>query len=238
MESGIEESQVNLVLAQAAQVGASKKPPGVGEVLVVVLLDKIGTVGGVSNVTVRGVPEDVFAFRSSAKIIEGRAAKPGTDEVVVGAGIRGRFKGLELGQSFEIKKNRPVKVVGVFSDDGSSFESEVWADVHTARTAFGREGYVSSIRVRLDCREQVRRVQGARRAGPPARSQRAARGRLLREAVRDDRRFPHHHGDHDRRALLDRRDDRRDDHDERAGREPAARDRHAARARLLAHAAS
>jgi putative ABC transport system permease protein len=150
MESGIEESQVNLVLAQAAQVGASKKPPGVGEVLVVVLLDKVGTNGGVSNVTVRGVPDDVFAFRNTAKIVEGRAASPGTDEVVVGAGIRGRFRGLDLGQTFEIKKNRPVKVVGVFSDDGSSFDSEVWCDLHTARTAFGREGYVSSIRIRLD----------------------------------------------------------------------------------------
>ena len=149
MESGIEENQVNLVLAQAAQVGASKKPPGVGEVLVVILMDKLGTTG-VSNVTVRGVPEDVFEFRTSAKIVEGRAAKPGSDEVVVGSGIRGRFKGLELGQSFDIKKTRPVKGVGVFADDGSSFESEVWADIHTARTAFGREGYVSSVRVRLD----------------------------------------------------------------------------------------
>jgi putative ABC transport system permease protein len=150
MESGIEENQVNLVLAQAAQVGASKRPPGVGEVLIVILMDKLGTANGVSNVTVRGVPEDVFDFRNTAKIVEGRQAKPGSDEVVVGSGIRGRFRGLELGQSFEIKKNRPVKVVGVFSDDGSSFESEVWADIHTVRTAFGREGYVSSIRVRLD----------------------------------------------------------------------------------------
>jgi putative ABC transport system permease protein len=149
MESGIEENQVNLVIAQAAQIGASKKPPGIGEVLVVILMDKLGT-SGVSNVTVRGVPEDVFEFRSTAKIIEGRAAKPGTDEVVVGAGIRGRFKGLELNDSFDIKKNRPVKVVGVFSDGGSSFDSEVWADIHTVRTAFGREGYVSSVRVRLD----------------------------------------------------------------------------------------
>ncbi|MDB5216671.1 MAG: putative secreted protein [Myxococcaceae bacterium] len=149
MESGIEENQVNLVLAQAAQIGASKKPAGVGEVLVVILMDKLGT-NGVSNVTVRGVPEDVFDFRNSAKIIEGRPAKPGSDEVVVGSGIRGRFRGLELGQTFEIKKNRPVKVVGVFADGASSFESEVWADIHTVRTAFGREGYVSSIRVRLD----------------------------------------------------------------------------------------
>ncbi len=149
MESGIEENQVNLVLAQAAQIGASKKPPGVGEILVVILMDKLGT-NGVSNVTVRGVPEDVFEFRNSAKIIEGRAARPGTDEVVVGSGIRGRFKGLEIGQSFDLKKNRSAKVVGVFADDGSSFESEVWADIHTVRTAFGREGYVSSVRVRLD----------------------------------------------------------------------------------------
>lgn len=149
MESGIEEQQVNLVLAQAQQVGASKVPPGIGEVLVVIIMDKLGTTG-VSNVTVRGVTEDVFAFRPTAKIVEGRAAKPGADEVVVGSGINGRFKGLAIGQSFELKKNRPVKVVGVFADDGSSFESEVWADINNVRTAFGREGNVSSIRVRLD----------------------------------------------------------------------------------------
>ena len=149
MESGIEEQQVNLVLAQAQQVGASKEPPGVGEVLVVILLDKLGT-SGVSNVTVRGVTERAFDFRRTVKITEGRAAKPGTDEVVVGAGITSRFKGLGIGQSFELKKNRPVKVVGVFADDGSSFESEVWADINSVRTAFGREETVSSIRVRLD----------------------------------------------------------------------------------------
>ncbi len=149
MSSGIEEQQVNLVIAQAEQVGASKKPAGVGELLVVILLDKTGT-EGVSNVTVRGVPEQTLAFRPTAKIVEGRAPKPGSDEVLVGAGIRGRFKGLGIGEKFELKKNRPVTVVGIFSDGGSSFESEVWADLHTVRTAFGREGYVSSVRVRLD----------------------------------------------------------------------------------------
>jgi putative ABC transport system permease protein len=149
MSSGIEDKQLNLLLAQAAQVGASKKPIGVGEVLVVILLDKVGG-DGIANVTVRGVPEDALAFRPTAKIIEGRAPNPGSDEVMVGSAIAGRFKGLEIGQSFELKKNRPVKVVGVFSDEGSSFESEVWVDVHVARQAFGREGYVSSVRVRLD----------------------------------------------------------------------------------------
>ena len=52
-------------------------------------------------------------------------------------------------ESFELRKSRPVKVVGVFSAGGSSYESEVWADLDTVRAAFGREGLVSSVRVRL-----------------------------------------------------------------------------------------
>jgi putative ABC transport system permease protein len=149
MTSTIEDKQVNLVLAQAQQIGASKKPVGVAEVLVVILMEKVG-VNGVSNVTVRGVPDDSLAFRPTAKLIEGRMPAPGSDEVIVGQAIRGRFKGLNIGEQFELKKNRTVKVVGIFSDEGSSFESEVWTDVHITKQAFGRQGGVSSVRVRLD----------------------------------------------------------------------------------------
>lgn len=149
LSSGIEDKSVNLVVAGAEQIGASKKPVAVGEVVVVILLDKLGA-NGVSNVTVRGVPEDALAFRPTAKIVEGRAPNAGSDEVIVGSAIRGRFKGLDIGGTVELKKNRPVKVVGVFEDGGSAFESEVWGDVHILRQMFGREGYVSSVRVRLD----------------------------------------------------------------------------------------
>ena len=149
MSSGIEEQQVNLVQALAQQAGAARQPVALGEIVVVIIIEKLGTTG-VTNVTVRGVPEDALKFRTTAKIVDGRAPAPGADEVLIGKGLRGRFAGLDIGQTFELKKNRPVKVVGVFEDHGSSFESEVWADVHTVRQAFGREGYVSSIRVRLD----------------------------------------------------------------------------------------
>jgi putative ABC transport system permease protein len=117
--------------------------------VVVALLDKLGT-NGVSNVQIRGVPDNVLKLRKDVKIIAGRAAQPGTDEVIIGKALRGRFKGLDLDQSFELRKNRPVKVVGVFEDKGSSFESEVWADVKTLGACFGREGFVSSLRVKLE----------------------------------------------------------------------------------------
>ncbi|MFO0679199.1 MAG: ABC transporter permease [Polyangiaceae bacterium] len=154
LESSIDDSPAKLAVEspEVAMTQGSAGGPGaksaVGELVAVIILDKVGT-DGVANVTVRGVPDNAYAFRPTMKIVAGQAPKPGTDEVAVGKAIRGRFKGLDLGGSIELRKNRPVKVVGVFEDEGSSYESEVWSDLNTARAAFGREGLVSSVRVRL-----------------------------------------------------------------------------------------
>jgi putative ABC transport system permease protein len=64
--------------------------------------------------------------------------------------MRGRIKGLDLDQSFDLKKNRPVKVVGIFDAGGSSYDSEVWVDRELLAQAYNRQGIVSSVRVRLD----------------------------------------------------------------------------------------
>lgn len=149
LSSGVEIPNIGLVLAPK-EVARRKdgSSDGVGEIVVVITIDKLGT-EGVSNVQIRGTTEDVYAFRPEVKIIEGRKARPGADEAVIGRAIRGRFKGVDLGQSFELRKNRPVKVVGIFEANGSSYESEAWTDVEAARTAFGREGIVQSVRARL-----------------------------------------------------------------------------------------
>ena len=149
LASGLEEAQVGVMIANPAVAkNQGGLPLASAELVVIILLDKLGT-DGVSNVQVRGVPDNIYELRKGIHFVEGRAAKPGTDEVVVGKAIAGRFKGLALGQSFELRKNRPVTVVGVFEDKGSSFESEVWGDVKTVGSAFGREGVVSSLKVRL-----------------------------------------------------------------------------------------
>jgi putative ABC transport system permease protein len=107
--------------------------------------------------------------------------------VVVGAAIRGRFRGLEVGQSFEIKKNRRSRVVGVIEDRGSSFESEVWADIDTVRTAFGREALVSSVRVRLTQPGQLRRLRGVDRESNPQLSAHVKRESVYYEEQRRGR---------------------------------------------------
>jgi putative ABC transport system permease protein len=96
------------------------------------------------------VADNVMALRPVTRVIEGRPARPGSDEVIVGKAIRGRFVGMDMGGHFDLKKNRPLTVVGVFEAGGSSFESEVWADVETVRSSFGRDGTVTSVTVALE----------------------------------------------------------------------------------------
>lgn len=147
--SGVDDPQVGLIKAMPGVKRDGDEPIGQGEVVVVAAMEKLGT-DGVSNVQLRGVDEKVEKLRPNVKVVSGRKPTPGSDEVMVGKAIEGRFKGVALGQSFEIKKNRPVTVVGVFEDNGSSHESEVWVDRDVLKTSFGREGGVSSVRVVLD----------------------------------------------------------------------------------------
>jgi putative ABC transport system permease protein len=55
-----------------------------------------------------------------------------------------------LGSTFDLRHNRPLQVVGVFTANGSSYESEAWGDIDVIRRALGREAGVSSARVRLN----------------------------------------------------------------------------------------
>ncbi len=151
MASSIETNNIGMILAApGVKKNSAGKPVGAGEIVTVILMEKVGTDGQLSNVLVRGVADNVMEIRPEARVIEGRAAQPGSDEVIIGKQIWRRFKGMDLGQQFELKKNRPLKVVGIFEAGGSSFESEAWADVETVRSSFGREGSVTSVTVALD----------------------------------------------------------------------------------------
>jgi len=131
---------------EVAQVGGAG---AIGEIVIVVTADLTDGSGGISNVMVRGTTPEGMTFRPEFKIVSGRAPKPGTNEVIVGKAISGRFQGIGLGQRFDLKRNRPLEVVGEFTAGGSSYESEVWGDLDVIRKYLGRESVVSSVRVRL-----------------------------------------------------------------------------------------
>lgn len=151
LSSGMEAPNVSVIgAAPGVKRGSDGQPLVVGEIVMVAAMTKTGTASSLSNVAIRGVPESVWKFRPEVKFIEGREPRAGTDEAAVGARIRGRFDGLDMGKTVELKKNRPITVVGVFEAAGSAFESEIWLDVDTLAQAFGRSGSVSAVRVNLD----------------------------------------------------------------------------------------
>ena len=150
MASSIEIKNVSLIQAAPGVKRDETGPLGSSEIVVVIAQDKVGTEGQVSNILVRGITPSAFKVHPEVRIVEGRPPEPGKDEVAIGRGLVGNFAGMTMGATFELKKNRPVTVVGVMDAGKSSFESEVWADIDTVRTSFGREGLVSSVVVRLD----------------------------------------------------------------------------------------
>jgi len=100
------------------------------------------------NVTVRGVSQMAFAVRNGIKIEKGRAFTPGLYELVVGREAADRYEGAQIGSTIKLQR-RSWTVVGVFSSDGSGFESEIWGDVDVLGPAFNRTGGYQSLTLRL-----------------------------------------------------------------------------------------
>ena len=117
------------------------------ELVAVVALPKTGA-GELTNVGIRGVTAAAFKVRAGVTIVEGRRAQPGLFEIIVGRQAQNRIRGLDVGSRISLMK-REFEVVGVFSAEGSSFESEIWGDFDAMASAFNRAGTENSLTVRL-----------------------------------------------------------------------------------------
>lgn len=117
------------------------------EPVVIINLTKIN--GGMSNVTVRGVSPESPELRPQVKIIKGKMFNPSLRELIVGESIAKNFEGAQIGKTVKFANNE-WKIVGVFSTEGSGFDSEIWGDALQLLDAFNRGNTVSSITLKLD----------------------------------------------------------------------------------------
>ncbi|HEU4401829.1 MAG TPA: ABC transporter permease, partial [Candidatus Polarisedimenticolia bacterium] len=138
----------NFIMADARVArGTDGQPLASPEVVVVANLPRRAD-GEPANVTLRGVTPRAFAVRRGVHVLEGRLFTPGLNEVIVGARIRDRIRGVDLGATIRVQK-RDWRVVGIFAADGGAFESEIWGDVDVMGPAFQRSGGQNSLTVRL-----------------------------------------------------------------------------------------
>ncbi len=96
------------------------------ETFVVVPLERADQ-GGMANVVVRGVSQRAFEVRKGIRIVAGRTFKSGAREVVVGVAYAKRFPNAAVGAVTRFAEE-DWTVVGQFSAEGSSFESEIWGE--------------------------------------------------------------------------------------------------------------
>jgi putative ABC transport system permease protein len=134
------------------------KPISSGETVVVINLVKRGTDGGVSNVTVRGVSDQVFTLRPRVKLTEGRMFLFGKRELIVGASIAKRFEGAQIGEKVRFAGD-DWTIVGLFDTEGSGFDSEMWGDSEQLQDAFNRRGGYSTFTFRLNQKENFKELK-------------------------------------------------------------------------------
>lgn len=104
--------------------------------------------GGSDNVVFRGVLPIALEVHDRIHLIAGRMFRPGVNEVIVGKGLVGRYRNCTLGSTLRFGRGT-WQVVGIFAAGGSSFESEIWADVHNVQDEARRGAYYASARLKL-----------------------------------------------------------------------------------------
>jgi ABC-type lipoprotein release transport system permease subunit len=144
--------------------GKDGRPMASPEIMVLVSLIKRSNEQP-TNLTVRAVTREAFEVRNNVKIVQGRNFTPGLYEVIIGKRLQGRYVGLDIGSKFSAMK-RDFVVVGVFTADASSFESEIWGDYDAMGTAFNRAGTASSLTVRLANPNSLDRFDADIKANP------------------------------------------------------------------------
>ena len=123
-------------------------PLASAELFVVVDVPKRST-GTPANVPLRGVEPAAFGIRDEVRIVEGRAFRPGTNEIIVGRSAAAQFAGIDLGSTQQWGENA-WEVVGIFEAGGTIAESEIWCDARVLQPAYRRGDSFQSVYARLE----------------------------------------------------------------------------------------
>lgn len=114
--------------------------------------------GGKANVSLRGVTAVAPSLRPGFRITQGRMFEPGTNELIVGAGVLREFRGFDLGKEQKFSATK-WKIVGVFEVPGTVFDSELWADLPVVQNLFNRGPTIQALRARLQSPDAMKQVK-------------------------------------------------------------------------------
>jgi putative ABC transport system permease protein len=104
--------------------------------------------GGSENIVFRGVLPVALKVHDQVHLIAGRMFSPGTNEIIIGKSLVGRYTNCTLGALLHFGRGT-WRVVGIFEARESSFESEIWGDIHRVQDEARRGAYYACARIKL-----------------------------------------------------------------------------------------
>ena len=117
------------------------------------------------SLAMRGVSRDTYGFRPHFRIEAGDHFVPGRRQVLVGRALARRMPELRVGATVRLG-NADWTVSGIFSDNRSVFESELWADLTTMQSDFRRGNSIQSLRLALQPGADIDRLRQQWQADP------------------------------------------------------------------------
>lgn len=133
ISSGISRDQV-AILRSLPEVALLSDGRTLATADVFVVVSKPRLNGSETNMPVRGVGPEALGVRD-VRITAGRAIEAGQAEIIVGRGLVGRMRDVELGDQLRLGQ-QDFTVVGHFEAGRGAFESEVWGDAETLMPVF------------------------------------------------------------------------------------------------------
>lgn len=164
LASAVSNEHIQIVSAAPGIRQKDGAPMVSGELYVVVDVAKKST-NEAANVPLRGVQPGAYDIRENMSIIEGRPFEPGKNELLVGRSAQQMFKGLEVGSTVPFGLTEWA-IVGVFEDDGSVSESELWADVRVIQSTYRRGNSYQTIRAKLESPQDIDALRATLAADP------------------------------------------------------------------------
>ncbi len=100
------------------------------------------------SLALRGISDNSYYFKPNFKIQSGKVFNPGLKEIIIGRAIARRMPELSVGKTIKLGNSDWI-ITGVFSDNNSVFESEVWADLGIIQNEYRRGNTIQSVRLAL-----------------------------------------------------------------------------------------
>jgi len=110
-------------------------------------VDKVGD-EYIEKLALRGISKSTYGFRPNFNMIAGEKFNTGLRQVIIGQAIARKIPELTVGSTITLGGAKWF-VSGIFTDNNSAFESELWADIGMVQSDYQRGNTLQSVRLAL-----------------------------------------------------------------------------------------